>query len=153
MRILLTLALVLGLFSFVNAQTANGDNLHNLKGKVVLQKVDKGEFKIFFQIDKKSYQTKINNDNSFEIKLPKGIYQVILANEGGQTYSYNDVKIGDISHVIFDLEKADSSVISCPTLTDSIETTDIKLSSEIVLKPVGKLPKAKNKNNKGNKNK
>lgn len=148
MRILQVLALIFGLTIFTNAQTESA-NLFLLRGKIIYQKIKLNEVvRIFFQDKDNFYQTKVNADNSFEIKLSKGIYQVeIIADNGFIGYKFENTKIGEADFVTFDTEKSSFATLYCPQITNdiSIQIDEPKLSNEINLKPLQELPKAQNK--------
>lgn len=154
MKVLQILVLIFGLSIFANAQTKD-ETLFVLKGKIIYQRIQTNEAaKIFFQDKDKIYQSKIKEDNAFEIKLPKGIYQakiIIESPSGTDEYLFEKIRVKDIDLITFDLEKADSVIVSCNlvTMLEIIIIPDnIKPSYEIKLRPLQKLPEAQNKNNK-----
>lgn len=157
MKILQILILILGLSVFANAQTKE-ENLSVLKGKIIYQSIQTNEAaKISFQDKDKIYQSKVKGDNTFEIKLPNGIYQVniIIKSLGGaDIYLFKKIKVEDIDVITLDLKKADGLTVVCDLVTMpevNLTTDNIKTSNEIKLIPLQKLPEIQNKNNKENK--
>lgn len=136
----------MGLNGFAIAQT---ETLFVLKGKIIYQKVQPNEvIKIYFQDKDKFYQAKINDDNTFEIKLPKGTYQVeIMAENGFIGYKFENTKIRESEYVMFDSSKPSVATLYCPQITNDtlIQIEEPKLSNEIILKPLESLPKEQNK--------
>jgi len=150
MKVLQLLILIFGITVLVPAQISTQDII-TLKGQIIYQKIRPNEvIRIFFEAKEKTSQTTVKDDNSFEIKLPQGIYQVeILADNGFNGYGFKNIKIIEPEPVIFEVEKADTRVLYCPQILPpdiNIEPADLKLSTEIMTRPLEELPKAPNKN-------
>jgi hypothetical protein len=157
MKVLQILALILGLTILGNAQN-NNESLLLSKGKIVYQRIDSKEFvEIFFRLKEKTYRAQVDENNFFEINLPKGIYQVEIVSHlvGATSYGFKNIKIGETKMMTFEVGKSDSEVIACPVFSTPdifIESTDPELSNKIITRPLAELPKATNKTKRKTKN-